>query len=458
MSSAPAACCRRRAAGAALLLLVAACGGRDAPTRPAAPPPDVVLVVVDALRADRLGAAGYAKAITPNLDRLAGEGVLFTRAYAHATWTKPSIATLFTSVYPSEHGLVRLGREEAGRFVTEKLPRAATTLAERFRAGGYQTLAVVNQVHLQEKLGFAQGFDRYEWRRGKSAFELNAILRDALAGADARPLFAWVHYLDVHWPYNSRLPGKRAPELGATAMAHEPPQGLEWVEAWHREHYDEATAAALEARYDHEVAFVDAAIGELVEILAARGRWRDTLLLVTSDHGESFGAHGPLMHGHLPYEEQLHVPLLLRLPERPDRPTGRRAQPVGLVDVAPTLLDLAGLEPGEPPMRGRSLRPAIEGAALDDRPVFAQTEGAWSVRRGDSKLIALETGGFELYDLAADPRERTNLAAGGCDGPCKELLQLLRAFRAELGEPLHELDSDALTDEDVEELRALGYL
>ncbi|MEZ4598155.1 MAG: sulfatase, partial [Chloroflexota bacterium] len=255
----------------ALLVASLLCLACAAPSPPAdAPRPDVVLIVVDALRADRLGAAGYPKPLTPNIDRLAAEGALFTEAYSQATWTKPSIATLMTSLYPTEHGLVRLGQTDpSGRFVTDRLSRSATTLAERFRDAGYQTLAVVNQVHLQKKLGFAQGFDRFEWRRGKSAFELNAIFGDLLDERDERPMFAWLHYLDVHWPYNSRLTGDAALDLGPTEMEHEPPQGLQWVTAWQQEHFDDATRAALEVRYDQEVAFVDAAIGELVERLRA---------------------------------------------------------------------------------------------------------------------------------------------------------------------------------------------
>lgn len=439
------------------LVLPLACERAAAPS--AAPAPDVVLILVDALRADRLGAAGYPEPISPNIDSLASEGVLFTDAYSQATWTKPAMATLLTSLYPTEHGLVRLGAADpTGAFVTDRLPRATTTLAERFREAGYQTLAVVNQVHLQKKLGFAQGFDRFEWRRGKTAPELNEIFREMLAHRDRRPIFAWIHYLDVHWPYTNRLPDREAPDLGPTAIEHEPPQGLQWVADWQREHLDEATRAALERRYDHEVAFVDAAIGDLVESLRAGGRWRDTIVLVTADHGESFGAHGGLMHGHLPYEEELRVPLVFRLPDRPGRPAGRRSTPVGLIDVAPTLLDLAGVTAGPPPMRGRSLRPVIDGSEDPERPVFAQTAGGWSVRRGHLKLIALEDGSYRLFDLAADPGEQRNLAADECDAGCEALASLLRAFRASLKEPPGESSLGSFGEEDLEELRALGYL
>ncbi len=436
-------------------------GASCAPSAPreAEPPPDVVLVVVDALRADRLGIAGYPRPLTPHLDRLAAEGVWFTDAYSSATWTKPAMATLMTSLYPSEHGLVRLGEADTtGRFVTEKLPRSSTTLAERFRDAGYQTLAVVNQVHLQKKLGFAQGFERFEWRRAKTALDLNAIFRDLLAERDARPLFAWIHYLDVHWPYNSRLPAAGDLGLGPTALEHEPPQGLQWVYAWQEEHFDEATRAALEARYDHEVAFVDAAIGELVEMLRAGGRWRDTIVVVTSDHGESFGAHGPLMHGHLPYEEELRVPLVVRLPDHPERPRGSRTTLVSLIDVAPTLLDLAGVGVAPPAPRGRSLVPVIEGAEEPGRPVFAQTGGGWSVRVGPLKLLALESGAYELYDLANDPGELRNLAAEGWDARCETLAATLRAFRTTLLAPAGDDALGILGAEDLEELRALGYL
>ncbi len=433
------------------------CGFRGAP--PPAPPPNVVVVVVDALRADRLGIAGYARALTPNLDRLAGQGVYFKNAYSQATWTKPSIATLMTSLYPTEHGLVRLGvGDAAGGFVTDRLPDEASTLAERFQSAGYRTFAVVNQVHLQGKLGFAQGFDSYQWRRGKTAFQLNGIVESLLAEPDSRPLFAWVHYLDVHWPYLSRLRGPNAPDLGSTAMAHEPPQGLDFVTAWARENLDASTRAALVTRYDHEVAYADAAIGELVGMLEAAGRYENTILVVTADHGESFGEHGPLMHGHLPHEEELRVPLVMRLPNRPERPSGARSTPVGLIDLAPTLLDLAGVPANPPAMHGVSLVPVLAGEEWAERPVFAQTDEGWSVRVGRLKLLAMSDGSYEHYDLQADPGERTNLAAGGCTGSCEQLLSQLRALRVRLAAPAPLGKAEPLGAEDVEELRALGYL
>ena len=445
---------RRLGTAAAVLVVAGSCA--RAPSVPReSPRHNVLLIVVDALRADRLGAAGYPLPTTPNIDRLAAEGVLFRNAYAHSTWTKPSMTTLFTSLYPSEHGMADVGREGTEGFSTDRLPDSIETIAERFQLGGWSTVAVVNQVHLQRKLGFAQGFDRFAWRRGKGAFELNEIFRDWLANRDERPFFAWVHYLDAHWPYDTSLPDETG-RFGSTAIANPPPKRLSRVEAWVARGVDAKSRAALGARYDQEVALVDAAVGELVREIEHAGLRDRTWIVVTSDHGEGFLEHDRLKHSYSPYEEVARVPLLVAPPAGLDVPYGERQTPVGLIDLAPTLLDLAGAGPlGE--ASGKSLRPILEGIENPDRPVFVQTTDAWSLRVGRLKLIAFGGGRLELFDLESDPAETENLAASGCDDVCAGLREQLREFRAGLRRPIASEDH-RLDEADLEELRSLGYL
>jgi len=181
----------------ALIASLAACHAE--PQRTAAPEPapaaarvqpNVLLVIVDALRADRLGVNGAPPATTPVLDRLAAEGVNFGRAFAHSTWTKPSIATLLTSVYPSEHGLIEVGSETEQGLQTGVLGREFKTMAEAFWEGGYTTVGLVNQVHLRGKYGFDRGFERYKSVRGHGASALTCKFVDRLiAASDHRPFF-----------------------------------------------------------------------------------------------------------------------------------------------------------------------------------------------------------------------------------------------------------------------------
>ena len=450
----------------ALLLLAAACGGRRetgapasaAPKVPPGPPPNVVVILVDALRADRLGAHGYPKPTSPAIDALAAAGVDFRAAFSPATWTKPSIASLFTGLHPTEHGLMHLGETEPDKVTAEALPRRLPVVAAAFRQGGWATVGVVNQVHLQERLGFARGFDDYLWRRGKNAFELNRLFTDWLAKADpARPFFAYVHYLDAHWPYDERLAQEPPDRFGPIDFENRPPRGLKFVAEWAEKTMTPRDLAALSARYDHEIAYVDRAIGELVAALEANGRAENTIVVVTSDHGEGFFEHGMLKHSYAPYEEVARVPMIVRLPARYGVAPGPRSTVASVVDLAPTLLELAGLPPLEG-ASGESLWPVIRGEEDPERAVIVQSEEAWALRTATDKLI-VRPDRLEHYDLTKDPGEKTNLAAHGCEGRCAELREEFRRRRGQLRKPpAGKGETSELTGEDVEELKALGYL
>lgn len=425
--------------------------------------PNVLVILVDALRADRLGVNGYPLPTTPAIDRLAAEGVTFSRFYAHSTWTKPSIASLFTSLYPSQHGIKWVAVEEEEAFLTQVLPDDVTTMAERFRDAGYATGAVVNQVHLLERFGFAQGFEFYKTFTGKTARPLNRNLVAWFNGLDDRPFFGYLHYLDVHWPY-TLIPGKDAAAFGPVALDPEPPHGGDEADAWAATLETDRDVAALAARYDREVRVADDAIGELVAEMKELGLYENTIIVVLSDHGEGFMEHGRLQHGYPPYEEVIHVPWVMRLPERL-RPAGSQSPAAtriddlaGMVDVMPTLLDLAGLEPPEG-ASGASFAPLVPGAGPVGRPLFAETTEATAARRDDLKLIYFVDGRREIYDLAADPGEQSPLETD-CAGPCRELARELVAFVREMAEALAAARSGTaeLSPEEIEELKSLGYL
>jgi arylsulfatase A-like enzyme len=395
----------------------------------APPPPNVLLVSVDTLRADALGAYGGPVA-TPAFDGLARDGVLFEQAIAPAPQTTPSHATLFTGQEVLHHGALRNGAP---------LDAAAETLAEVLRHAGYATAGFASSFVLDDRFGWAQGFDVYESefpRRGETmrhrgalwkkfefegfdrrAGETNAHALPWLAAAP-EPFFLFVHYFDPHAPYAGRPRlVAQVPDAFARREAADRIDGLRAVMPG----IDREQLAHVLRHYQAEVLAVDAALGALLAALDARGLRDRTLVVVAADHGEGLGQHGTLDHAPNVYEEQVRVPLLLRWPG--SLAAGRRiAEPVGLVDVAPTIAELAGAQfTGE--LDGRSLAGALQaGAVRDPRPIIGRRqryERVYQGHRGTKffvrsdrwKYIRATEDPDELYDLEADPNELRDLHA-----------------------------------------------
>ncbi len=408
----------------AALVVVAGRGGLLTPARP-----NVLFVTIDTLRADRLGSYGYARAQTPVLDALAARGVRFTTAVAHAPLTGPSHASLLTGLTPLRHGVRDNGRPT--------LSASAPTVAEAFRGAGWHTAAFVSGFPLDHRFGFDRGFETYDdhlphgddSRRAayveRTADRTTAAalrwLETAPAGA---PWFTWVHYFDPHAPY-------------------EPP--------------DAFAARAPGRPYDGEVAFVDAQLGVLLHGLEARGERERTVVLVTADHGESLGEHGEETHGVFVYEATLRVPLIVA---GPGVPRGRVSSTVGRgVDVAPTLLDLAGA----PPLagaEGRSLRPALSGREMADAPayvesLFAALNLGWAPLHGwrTARRKLIDAPRPELYALDQDPGETRDLSASSAHDVETLRASLRAALAAAVPARPGSVDHAA-----AERLAALGYL
>jgi arylsulfatase A-like enzyme len=442
---------------AVVLLSLLACAG-DSPQVDSGPPPNVLVILVDALRADHLGIGGYDLPTSPTIDALAADGVVFTAAFAHSTWTKPSIATLFTSLYPGQHGIDRVGVLEGDSYRTDILDDGYDTLAERFQAAGYSTFGVLNQVHLQSRFGFAQGFDHFEAVRGLGAGKLNQKLLNQLEGVGSSPFFAYLHYLDVHWPYTNRLEGDQE-AFGTLHMESEPPRRGNRVAEWAETLDSAADVAALQARYDQEVAFVDAAIGALMRKLQEMGLFENTIVVVTSDHGEGFLEHGKLLHSYSPYDEVLQVPLVFRLPTGLPTSVPEVDTPVGLIDVMPTLLELTSLPPA-PQVQGRSLVSLMQGEKAGERWIFTESAEAVAVRSGTHKLIRFHDGRQEFYELESDPGEQLP-NTGPCVDRCAQLAEQLVGHQqamSELRKLSQEGETAILDEKELEELRSLGYL
>ena len=424
---------RRRVGIGALLCagpLLAGCGGPRA-----TPPRHLVLVTIDTLRADRLGCYGSTDVATPHLDRIAREGALFPEATVAAPLTRPSHVTMFTGLDPAEHGI----RDNVSPSLSPDIPTLATIL----ETAGFAGAAIVSAVVLSAQSGLDRGFATYSDRfdlGGDDARFLNSIQKrgdgptaEAVAWLESPRegrLFLWLHLYDPHDPY-------------------EPP------EPW---------ASRYPGRpYDGEVAFSDELVGRLDAALERRGLKDDTLLVVTSDHGEGLGEHGESVHGFFVYQSTIRVPLLLR--GRGIVPGTRPAVTARSVDVAPTLLDLLGV--AAPPgarFTGRSLARALRGRGhVPEEAAYAESllpllHYGWSdlrtLREGRWKYIQAPRP--ELYDLEEDPGELRNLAEAQ---PARA-----EAFRAALARRLESeraaapAGRDAVPPELLEKLGAMGYL
>ena len=426
------------------------CGARSSEEgTPAKAPLDVVVVAIDTLRPDHLGFLGYPRDTAPYLARLAGSSLVFRRAFSTSTWTAPATASLFTSLYPPEHGVLdgffvrlkRVGRAggAAGTMSLRRLPEEIPTLPERFRARGYTTFGVTANVNIGPEMGFDRGFDRFarlhQLARGTSASAegiATALEEWEPALLSSRPCFVYLHFNDPHLPYDS---GEAWPT---------DPRGSE--------------VERLAAAYDGEIRHLD----RVLERVLGRFGWdRDAILVVVSDHGEEFREHGGLGHGSTLYGELLRVLFLMRVPGA--APAALDVN-VSLIDVLPTLAELAGLEQ-DARWRGRSLAPLIRepsrgGAELAARPLYARRgRGAKekvALILGDWKLIRRRAKS-ELYDVADDPLDGRSLAAERPEVVTR-LSRELGALEAGLAAKSAEETAVFLDQPEIDSLRALGYV
>jgi arylsulfatase A-like enzyme len=417
------------------------------------------LAVFDTVRSDHLGVYGHSLPTSPGIDALASESVRFERAFSHSTWTKPSIATLMTSVYPVEHGIRRVGIEDGKVVRTDRLRGAYRTLAEHFRKSGYRTAAVGANVHIQRKTGFAQGFDHFISTRLLTAFEINSELRSWFESGEDRPFFVYAHYMDAHWPYTRRLEEEEEGRFGSTQYERDPPENWRGVAKWARQYLNEESLETLRVNYDEEIAFADRAFEELIGWLKETRRYDDTVVVVTSDHGEGFFEHGELQHGFEPYDEVTSIPLLIRLPDRYEVEPKSIDSVVGLIDVMPTLLDLADLRlPAV--AEGRSLVPLLTEESFPERPVYVEGREIIGMRNRSHKLLVATDGSVECFALNSDPGESQPISTDLPD-ECRELGQDLDRLQSRLEKKERVGGSNtevALEPEEIEALKSLGYL
>ncbi len=439
--------------------------------------PNVVLISIDSLRADHVGAYGYERDTTPVMDQLAAEGALFRRTVSTTSWTLPAHAALFTGQPDSVHGVVMPYR---------RLGAKASTLAEHFSASGYETTGFYAGPFLHPVFGFGQGFDDYvdctSYGLGgkmdadsdvsaRAIRESHAVSHgdvtnptvlksfvDALDKRGNRPFFYFVHLWDVHYDFIPPPPYDRMfdPDYDGKVTG---------------EHfrYNELVHAGMPERdldfvlslYDGEIRFTDDTIGSMIAALDERGLGDRTIIAITSDHGEEFFEHGEKGHRNTLYEEVLHIPLIVWYP-RKIRPV-EVEQVTGIIDVAPTLVDLAGLEPMDTAV-GISLVPAMRTSeATEPRPYLSELRAPpmSAVRLGDEKLIVdNRTGTFAYFDLAKDPGERNPIVEPGRHEvvTMTRLVSAMKKKYDRLGKKLGDAEEAQVDEQTTEELRSLGYL
>ncbi len=405
--------------------LVASFGLTSCSQRTDAPEhPNVLLLCIDALRANRLGLYGATSGASPHLDHLASSSVVFDRAYSVASWTKPSVPSLLTGLYPSKHGVF-----DSSSHGVDVLADGIPTLAEGLHSAGYRTAAFVENSHLDRRYSrLDRGFDEYLDGAGEAWHIVHRFLSWLDDGASERPFFAYLHFLDVHWPYTPEIeiPGRELSNADRAKAIEWQVDGKRW---WLVRNavkdgilsLGKEDVALLERLYDDEIYDTDGAIGRMLELLAARGVLDDTVVVVTADHGEGFLDHGRLDHGYGLYDELLRIPMILRLPG--GALGGRRvADPVQIVDVAPTLLSLAGNDASA--LDGESLLPLAEGQPGNaDRPLyFEERHGTMiqtGVRAGRYKLLRTVRpgagGGTQeaFFDVPADLAPGSRVQAEG---------------------------------------------
>ena len=473
----------RAALAAAAMAAATAISTIGCAPRPRAPQPNILLVTVDTLRPDHLGALGYPRATSPHIDGVARRGVVFRQAITAAGRTVQSFPSILTGVIPPVHGLRYEGQ-------SHEILAGRTTLTGVLRAHGYDTFAVTQGLNVGLHRDFAiYDPDIYLDPQGNKVRVPTRNDREAsvkalqwLRGRRARPepFFLWVRYNAPHWPYDPPPPWaeKFDPDYrGAHTFNDEARPGVERGDiVFGRTRLPARTIEHAIAHYDGEVAYADAAFGELLAGIEGLGALGRTVILVTADHGESLGEHDYYFeHGAYLYEPTVRVPLIVAAPGR--LPEGRTvASPASTIDIAPTLLDLAGI-PVPAEMQGRSLvgralgtdtRPAPPAYSESGRNFYPENPrqfvdgiaGKWRMLRDERfKLILIPKDPapeWELYDLVADPGETKNLA-DTLPGETARLKALLMAIvdadpgRDDRGEP-------PLPEGLEEELRSLGYV
>jgi arylsulfatase A-like enzyme len=422
---------------------------------------NVIIVVVDALRADKLGCYGSLAGLTPEIDELAERALVFRNAYSNATFTFPSTASLFTSTMPPVH---RITHDEKRQEMLRRLSDHYVLLPEVFKEGGYTTALLTFPGWVSPTANYLQGVDVHS-ESERSDTDLLRLAESFVSEHADRPFFLYLHFIDMHdyW-FPQHLFDGIDPEALGLSDSFRSLQRMKIPEAY------EALATTLNrpgvltdrdleylrSVYDRRLVDTDRVVGELARRLDSLGLAERTLLVITADHGEQFGEHGRLVHGgDAFYNELIHIPMIVSNPARfPERVVA--TTPMTSIDLGPTLLGLAGL-PIPAVFQGESLA----GRTDEERVVFATDGRTWKAMSREWSFILSEVlGREELYHLASDPGETHNLADERHDMVQlgRQHVQQMRAVCSQHPYLAINVDEVVMDEEQMERLRSLGYV
>ncbi len=451
----------------AVLGLLVCCSGARREEKPS-----VIVIVVDTLRADHLTQYGYERSTSPALAQFSAQSTFFSAAYSTSSWTQPSVASLFTGLLPARHGVVKQGTI---------LPAELDTLAGLLSEGGWQSVGFSGNLFIGAKTGFDRGFEYFEGHEGKVLVypDIGAMLErvDAWLKSSRRrgsPSFLYFQPMNCHGPY--RVPAEHRSDL----LGRDPTRVFDYndelmtailkdgdIDA--RKRVTPEYLASLTDQYDTAVLYSMDVIAALLKRLQEEELYEDSLIIVTSDHGEELFDHGGFGHGYSLFEEVVRIPLWIKLPKQ--RAGAKVDVPVSLIDLLPTILEATGIEfsSAEVSLDGRSLMPLLGGegraTGFRGRPIAMDTRWqrravASAIRLGSYKLIEIESD-YEgrskvrlLFDLAIDPAEKVDLASEKSD----LVAGLSSALERVLASGEDRIEAEAATGLDIDILRALGYV
>jgi len=442
-------------------------------------PPNVVLIVMDTVRRDHLSCYGYPRNTSPRLDQLVKDSRLYSNAYTPGGWTIPAHASIFTGLHTISHG----ASQENVVLDTD-----LTTLAEILSENGYSTVGIIGNPNLDDSRNYGQGFQKYYelWNEvriltGNSGY---FFFKKYLAGHDkAKPFFMFINFIEAHQPYNSSQNFYHQ-FLSDSSIQLE---SNEWTDYFlKRREFSSAEMEHLRELYDAEILYVDYWIGQMIDLLKKEHLWDDTVLIVTSDHGENFGEHDMVDHAFSLHEPVIRIPLLIHYPTLFE-PNSVDSSAVQLTDLFPTVLHLCDIDATGYPSQGRDL---LDSEASDDM-IFSEyyypyqalyqnfaSEGIddpildqfkrriKTVISGGMKLIYSDIGNHELYDLRRDPHELENLIDDPVYSDTKQdLMDKLEECVDDYSNPMKSSPSDSIprTEQEldsttIEALRSLGYV
>ena len=428
---------------------------------------NIVLITIDTLRADHLSCYGYDRETSPNIDNIAKQGILFKHAIAPSSWTVPSMVSLFTSVYPVNHGVIHGIAPRSNPRKQQIFSKELTTLTEAIKSYGYTTFGVASNIHLSEKFGFARGFDYFKWLSGLPAHAVNESVdswESEIKNSDK--FFLWVHYFDPHSPYFPRTPWIEQYKSPTST------QGLDFYKKSFPQlkklipllKNDPQILSNFVGLYDCEINFVDFYLGKLITKYEFN---KNTLLIITSDHGESFLEHDQLGHGNNLYQETIGIPLIVKLPYSSKRKVVEKN--ASLIDIMPTVLGLINANSpdqtlGKSLVKRNGLLYWLKKTLLgkDTRNVnyseLDESDPLKTIITPQWKYIYNYRDGTEqLYNNTSDPLESNNLITKEAE-QTDRLREQLFQWVATAKRYLPQKKRIELSPEEEKKLRDLGYI